>query len=382
MSHPRLTRRALLGAATSLPLVGLLSRSVGAAPSANVAAIDTIGLDAAAYHGWPTLLRRNNGALLLVYSGGREGHVCPFGRVELLRSHDDGRTWTWPQTIFDGPLDDRDAGLTETRAGTLVMSSFTSLAYEPLLDDSQAWPDEKRARWQAAHDRLSPAERKAGLGCWTLRSTDGGNTWSAPVDSLVNSPHGPTQLADGRLLYVGKTLWRSPERIGACESIDDGRTWRWLAEIPTRAGDTVDEYHELHAVEAADGRIVATIRNHNAANRDETLQTESSDGGRTWSKPRASGVWGYPAHLLRLRDDRLLMSVGHRRAPLGNQATLSSDHGRTWSAPLVISGDGAGGDLGYPSSVELADGALLTAWYEQLAGKPAAVIRLARWRLG
>jgi hypothetical protein len=381
MPCPFVTRRAWLRGAAALPLVGLLHRSAAAAPDGRIESIDTISLDTGSYHGWPTLARRKKGQLLLVYSGGRAGHVCPFGRVELMRSHDDGRTWTWPQTIFDGPLDDRDAGLVETSQGTLLVSTFTSLAYEPLLNDAKDWPLEKRARWQAARDRLSAVERQAALGCWILRSTDGGNTWSPPVDSLVNSPHGPTQLADGRLLYVGKTLWRSPERIGACESTDDGRTWRWLAEIPARAGDDVDEYHELHAVEAADGRVVATIRNHNPANRDETLQTESSDGGRTWSEPRSSGVRGYPAHLLRLRDDRLLMSVGHRRAPLGNQAAISQDHGRTWSVPTAVSSDGAGGDLGYPSTVELADGALLTAWYEQLAGQPAAVLRLARWRL-
>ena len=105
-------------------------------------------------------------------------------------------------------------------------------------------------------------------------------------------------------------------------------------------------------------------------------RTEAAPGA-SLALPECGGI---RPHLLRLRDDRLLMSVGHRRAPLGNQAALSNDHGRNWLAPLVISGDGAGGDLGYPSSVELADGALLTAWYEQLAGKPAAVLRLARWK--
>ena len=45
------------------------------------------------YHGWPTLARRRNGELLLVCSGGRQAHVCPFGRVELMRSKDDGQTW-------------------------------------------------------------------------------------------------------------------------------------------------------------------------------------------------------------------------------------------------------------------------------------------------
>jgi len=37
--------------------------------------------------------------------------------------------------------------------------------------------------------------------------------------------------------------------------------------------------------------------------------------------------------------------------------------------------------LGYPSTVELADGTLLTVWYEQLASSPKAVLRQAKWKL-
>ena len=75
------------------------------------------------------------------------------------------------------------------------------------------------------------------------------------------------------------------------------------------------------------------------------------------------------------------MSYGHRRPPFGNQARLSADHGGSWSEPLIISDDGAGGDLGYPSTVELGDGSLLTVWYEQMAGGARAVLRQARWSL-
>jgi hypothetical protein len=47
----------------------------------------------------------------------------------------------------------------------------------------------------------------------------------------------------------------------------------------------------------------------------------------------------------------------------------------------VISDDGASGDLGYPSTVELAGGSLLTVWYETLNGQQAAVLRQATWSL-
>ena len=245
-----------------------------------------------------------------------------------------------------------------------------------------AWPAERLAAWRSARDRLTAEQRRAELGEWAIRSTDGGLTWSTRIPTIVNSPHGPTQLSDGRLLYAGKQLWTAEQKIGVCESTDDGATWKWLADIPSRPGDrAASDYHELHAIETADGRIVGQIRNHNAANSMETLQTESSDGGRTWSEPHSIGVWGLPSHLLKLRDGRLLMTYGHRRAPLGNQARLSSDHGRTWSEPLLVSGDGTSGDLGYPSTVELEDGSFLSVWYEKIKDAPKAVLRQATWKI-
>jgi Neuraminidase (sialidase) len=223
-----------------------------------------------------------------------------------------------------------------------------------------------------------------------LRSTDGGFTWSTPYRVPLTNPHGPIQLSDGRLLHAGKRYPRNGEQIGFTVSTDDGLTWNWLSALPTRPGDDPTQYHELHAVETADGRLLAHIRNHNQPNERETLQSESSDGGKTWSIPRPIGVWGLPSHLLRLRDGRLLMTYGYRRPPRGNHARLSTDHGRTWSEPIVLSDDGTG-DIGYPSTVELPTGQLITLWYEskysgshpvQLPPPPYSVLRLARWRLG
>ena len=330
------------------------------------------------YHGWPTVARRASGELIAVCSGGREAHVCPFGWVEMMRSRDGGGTWSWPQVLLDSPIDDRDAGGCETEKGTLLVTTFTSLAYEAVLARMPA--GERRDRWEAVQRRTTAAERQGLLGCWMLRSTDGGHTWPAPNRVPVNSPHGPVRLSGGRLLYAGKQLWQTPERVGVCESVDDGVTWRWLAEIPTRPGDSVSEYHELHAVEAAPGRIIAQIRNQNRANSGETLQAESADGGKTWTVPHPIGVWGLPSHLLRLSDGRLLMTYGHRREPIANHARVSEDGGRTWSEPVELP-RASSGDMGYPSTVELAGGALLTLWYERMPDSPNAVLRQARWRL-
>ncbi len=214
-----------------------------------------------------------------------------------------------------------------------------------------------------------------------IRSTDGGISWSKRIPTIVNSPHGPIQLADGRLLYAGKKLWTKQKEVGVCESTDDGQTWKWLAAIPARDGDAFTNYHELHAVQTESGKILVHIRNHNKTDSRETLQCASTDGGKTWTKPRSIGVWGLPSFLTKLQDGRLLMSYGHRRPPFGNQARLSEDEGQTWSEPLMISTDGVGGDLGYPSTVQLADGSLVTVWYESMKTPARAVLRQARWSL-
>lgn len=380
--------RRLFASQSSLFAAGVAAASVlprgsaqGRTP-ATVESIQVISQEPEYYHGWGTVARDAKGTLYAVASGGRESHVCPFGRVELMRSHDEGRTWTWPEVLMDTAIDDRDTGICVTPRGSLLVTTFTSLAYESTLARKGAtWPEERRARWNSAHNRLNASQRAALVDTWMLRSPDGGVTWSAPYRVPLNSPHGPIALRDGRLMYAGKEIWTEGKHGGISFSSDDGVSWTPLRKLPVRDGDDVALYHELHAVEAPSGKLIAQIRNANTNNEGETLQTESTDGGATWTMPHSIGVWGLPSHLLRLRSGRLLMSYGYRRAPFGNQARWSDDEGVTWSDPVTISDDGKGGDLGYPSTVELADGALYTVWYEQLRTSPHAVLRAARWRL-
>lgn len=365
------------------------SGASGAEATVHVHSTRVISRDDGYYCGWPTLTRRSNGQLLVVWSGGREQHVCPFGRVDSMKSDDEGKTWSWPRTLLDGAIDDRDAGVLETANGSLLVTTFTSLAYVDYelkkairqKDTEQGWSKDRLQNWLAVHQRLSAQQRQDELGQWMIRSTDGGITWSERYPSIVNSPHGPIQLSDGRQLYAGVKLWDPSRTVGVCHSDDDGQSWTWLAEIPTRPGDDARNYHELHAVEATDGTIIVQIRNHNTTNHRETLQCESKDGGKTWTIPHSIGVWGLPSHLLRLGDGRLVMSYGHRRKPFGVQVRLSQDSGESWSKPLSIASDGDGGDLGYPSTVELSGGRLLTVWYERMKQSPKAVLRQAEWSI-
>ena len=338
------------------------------------------------YHGWPTITNMGNDRLALVCSGNREGHVDPFGRVFLYESADGGQSWSKPRTLTRGPLDDRDAGIVVTPAGTWLVNYFTSLAYTNHGDREGA-----QAHWKKIEDSISISLVRKELGFFMLRSTDQGKTWSEKYKVPVNNVHGPIVLHDGSLFFCGRAYWGGcmctsshAEEIVCLRSVDDGLTWQEISRF--RTGDFGEHrmraWHELHSVETASGRIITHIRYTNG-----TWQMFSDDGGKSWQglHPIAAG---FPPHLLKLRDGRLLLSYGHRRPPFGNRCRISSDGGESWSAPIVISADGAGGDLGYTSTAELADGTLVTAWYEALPDpegknshvKSSALLRCARWR--
>ena len=59
-----------------------------------------------------------------MFSGDREAHACPYGKIQLTRSRDDGETWSEPETICNTVLDDRDPGIIVLRSGALVVSWF------------------------------------------------------------------------------------------------------------------------------------------------------------------------------------------------------------------------------------------------------------------
>ena len=151
------TRRSLLFAAPAIAL--------RAAPKLRLLDLRTISMQPELYHGWPTVVRARSGDLLLVYSGGRESHVCPFGRVDLMRSHDEGKTWSWPETLLDTAIDDRDAGICETASGAWLVTTFTSLTR---ADETSSAPNRSR------HGKRSTGESRPRLGesCWTAGSCD------------------------------------------------------------------------------------------------------------------------------------------------------------------------------------------------------------------
>jgi len=367
----------------------LASVSVFAA-SKPVAETAVICRETGRYVGWPTICRRANGELVVVFSGDRDGHVCPHGKVQAIRSSDGGRTWSKPETWQNGPLDDRDAGLVELADGTLVLNWFTSVAYAEYADPSLA-------KYKPLFDAIPSETVRKELGYWSARSTDGGKTWEPKVRLPAQLPHGVTVLKDGRLLYVGKRYWHETFKgtmsadenrnaLLCVESTDAGRSWRTVSEIAVPAGRDVAAFNEPHTVELADGTLVCQIRYEKGGDPlAGAAQTESYDGGRTWTKLHP-GTGGYPPHLLMLKDGRLLSVYGKRFGAgcgqNGEYALFSEDGGKSWKRDAeTLLAACPDWDHGYPATAELPDGELLTVFYgKEKSDDRTTCLRLARWR--
>lgn len=312
------------------------------------------------YIGWPTITKTSTGELVTVFSGNRDAHVCPYGITQLIRSSDNGKTWSQTEIINNTPLDDRDAGIIETKSGDWVVSWFTSMAF----DNDRFYAN--NPGWKRHREKLSQERIDKWIGNWTRRSTDKGKTWDSPVKQLVSAPHGPIQLKDNRLLYVGTANSNGVKSLAVEQSKDNGISWELLSTIDIPNNESIDPYSEPHVVEMPDGKLVALFRYQPSEKSNSFMrQSDSYDGGKTWSETRKINVWGYPPHLLLLDNGWILMSYGVRRIPYGERACISKDGGKTWDIEneiLICMSDSE--DLGYPSSIQLDDGSIITIYYQ------------------
>ncbi len=310
------------------------------------------------YSAWPSIAKLADGRLAVVYSGDRDWHVCPWGKMKMVVSDDNGTSWGEIRTITNTPLDDRDAGILVTDKGTAIVSWFTSVEFA----NKKSALYEKRYSQYDKHSEKVLSLRNQWKGAFIQRSTDNGATWSDPMKIPFETPHGPIQLKNGKILMV--------TGAGVLESLDDGLSWQTIAKF---SHDEYGKLSEVHAIELDDGKIIALSR------APKLRQFESTDGGRTWSLPVETNISGYPPHIIKLPNGWLVVVYGRRdKLPNGQFACISTDGGKTWDTENEITlsiadkhkaseielGYPPSWDLGYPGSVLLDDGTIWTVYYQ------------------
>lgn len=304
---------------------------------------------------FPVMIQLHDGTLAAAIRGGAS-HLGIGGRLDVIRSEDGGRTWSKPVVAIDSPWDDRNPAFGQMPDGTLVLAYGEAHSYRP--DGTFDW--------------------KAGPYLpFLVTSNDGGCTWSEkqpftcpwPNDA---SPYGKIIVCkDGTALM---SIYKVPsDGVGILRSKDNGRTWGDFSAVPG--------HDETQMIELPDGRLM-TFSRMDGEKDFGLLLSESDDKGYTWVRTRKllkPGQWPFDATVL--KDGQLLLSYGSRTEALGAGVILSKDLGKTWDEErrVLLGWDSLSGDTGYPSTVQLADGTIVTMYYAvgtaALPGEQAIVVR-------
>lgn len=360
------------------------------------------------YNGWPSVCMDDRGVLYAVASSMRLSHVDPCGKGCMYMSYDQGKTWTKPIVLNDSFVDDRDMGICYLGGGKLLVSWFSEAPanYHDQIQDYDWFEEKDKAiSWgfSQAWKKLPKEEYVASAGSFVMMSSDYGVTWSEPVRVPILAPHGPSVCKDGTLVYLGNMLYndsytskdengnemRPP--ITCYTSTDGGYTWKFAGQVPDTkgpGGETINAYNmfEPHVVELPDGRLMGAIRTHNEEMNPAftVFITYSHDKGRTWSAPVGTGVDGSPPHLMVHSSGAVVCSYSCRtNGSRCERAVVSYDMGETWTQDYVIDDRlEYFCDMGYPASIELPDGSILSVYYQEIPGEWWTSVLCSRWKLG
>ena len=309
---------------------------------------------------WPNLTLMPSGEIVAaIYNHPSHGYGSG-SNVELWASTDEGRSWSYRSTVSDlldeptGIRMNHAVGLTNDGSLVALVSGYHCGQKRPFL----------------------PVQ------CCV--SEDAGASWTRHLLDVDGVPFGDIlTLPDARLACpMYRCLSRTP-RVNESFllfSADGGQTWGNRVSI----GNT----NETHVIRLRESTVwLAAGRTACAERMDDALPHgsgevlfRSEDDGLSWDSGTLVSPQGQEnAHLLELRDGRLLCCFTSRIPGLfGVVMRLSNDAGKSWSLPCTLMSIPAHNwhdtDIGYPSSVQLADGTIVTAYYAgpKTADKPGA----------
>ncbi|MBN2293267.1 MAG: exo-alpha-sialidase [Pirellulales bacterium] len=300
---------------------------------------------------WPNLTLMRDGTIIAIFHN-QPSHGQREGDIDCWASRD-GRAWEKRSTI------------TRHEPDTVRMNHAAGLARNgDLVVLCSGWTNVK----QPGRPKQAPF-RDDILRSWVLRSADGGRSWEKrdafPATEPGWSeyiPFGDIWAGEDGALHVScyQGEFKNPSqstktkgwRSWHFRSDDDGWTWKPVSIIGPRHNET-----DIFPLGGKSWLAAARI--------DKMELFRSDDNGASWRKTMPVTERNeINAHLIRLNDGRLLLSYGVRvDGRRGVCAKLSRDDGRTWSKPLRLARTDDGGDCGYPASVQMADGKIVTAWY-------------------
>lgn len=201
------------------------------------------------------------------------------------------------------------------------------------------------------------------------------------VKQIITFPRGIT-LKKGIYLVPGYGVLENGKSLNFVFSSEDGINW----DITQMFNNPYINGNEMALIEIDDGVIYALIRKEAGP---YLMQASSFDSGKTWCYPTRTNINGFPPHLLKLKNGKILCTYGYRGSDeMGIRAVITDMKGEypiNWSDPIILRNDGgyhsslhkvslkdklkkdyfnyAWNDVGYPVSTQLDNGDILTVYY-------------------
>ena len=301
------------------------------------------------------------------FKNNEHGHAIDAERSELLRfarSTDGGETWKIEAPSFLNADGIEDEG-TDCPGGLDFIAPNSAVALRMVSSSrgfSRFYYSKDRARtWQGPY-KIPTFDRK-GI--------------ASRTDYIVDGPHELTAF-----MTASKENGREG-RVFCTRTKDGGKTWDLVSWIgPEPAGFSIMP----SSVRLSPTRILTTIRREEG--RDHFIDAWiTDDNGATWkflNRPVEStgGSVGNPPSMIKLRDGSLAITYGFRSAPFGIRAKISKDQGQTWGPEFILRDDAGTWDLGYPRTVQRADGKIVTVYYFNDAKDSERYIAATIWDPG
>ncbi len=208
-------------------------------------------------------------------------YIARLGRLYICRSHDGGASWEKPRSVGEGLLALR--GISAQLAdGTLLLPAYTccganywNVAFQRSSDDGASWQPSgtlehpphginETSFFTTASGRLLAFMRsgyfergnRATAPLLTSESTDGGLSWSKPVERPIHSPSPfhPLQLQSGRVLLTYGYRF-APFGIRAVLLDSECESWEPLDETILREDGLSEDIGYTSAVQLPNGEI-------------------------------------------------------------------------------------------------------------------------------
>ncbi|MCX6048295.1 MAG: sialidase family protein [Chloroflexi bacterium] len=213
---------------------------------------------------------------------------------------------------------------------------------------------------------------------WFYLSDDRANSWQGPyslpmfgqtgiearTDVIINGPR-------DAMLFLAAATEAGEEGKGVlmARTTDGGQSFELGAWV---GASEQDELIMPSSIRLDENTILTAIRCSVREGEFEVVPTwidlyESTDNGATFhhlTRPVPdAGSGGNPPSMIKLQDGRVCLTYGYRAVPFGLRARLSEDGGKTWGEVIHLRDDGGSSDIGYPRTIQLPDGTIVTTYY-------------------